>query len=175
MALVSVFYEIPDSLKGRRLSSFGGIGFRIPLRGLSGFGVPTGLVVPEISASSFPYNWYSVIYVIKKIHYIINYKGSKCDLYAIDYILQSPIHFSKGLLNCVINCTKFLEQKSQWIYVEEKLFSIWTVIKQIACFNKKKGEIEFTFPIFDKKSYPHQNHWNLAVNIVFFQSNRLNK
>ena len=40
------WYYIPDSLKG--VIRVLGIGFRILLRGLSGFRVPLGLVVPEI-------------------------------------------------------------------------------------------------------------------------------
>ena len=32
----------------------------------------------KIISSSFPYNWYNVIHVIKKINSIINFKESKC-------------------------------------------------------------------------------------------------
>ena len=61
----------------------------------------------QMISSSFPYSWYNVIHVIKKIYFIINSKESKRDLYTMDYISQSPIHCSKVNIKCVLNCNKF--------------------------------------------------------------------
>ena len=41
------------------------------------------------------------------IHSTISYKHPKCDLYTMEYISKLPIHFSKGIIKCVLNCANF--------------------------------------------------------------------
>ena len=57
--------------------------------------------------------------VIKKIHEIINFNESTCDIYTMDYISQSPTHFSERNLGCVLQYTKFTYKKTNG-YVFQK-------------------------------------------------------
>ena len=65
-----------------------------------------------MSSSIFLYDCEHVTNVIKKIYEIIDFNESTCDLYTMDYIYQSPTHCAKGNLQCVIQCTKFPDKKT---------------------------------------------------------------
>ena len=82
-----------------------------------------------MSSSSFPYNWDNVIHVIKKINSIINYKESKCDLYTMEYISQSPIRCSKVNLKYVLNCTNFPENNPMDICSRQTVHKLNTETK----------------------------------------------
>ena len=68
-----------------------------------------------MSSSSFPYNWDNVIHVIRKKYSIIHFKDPKYDLYTMDNISQSLIHFSKGNFKCVLKCTKFPKKSNGYM------------------------------------------------------------
>ena len=66
------------------------------------------------------------------------------------YISQSPIHFSKINPKCVLKCTKFSGEKSDSYMFKMNCSSIEHQYKKlIDGFNKKRGQNEFTFPMFD--------------------------
>ena len=125
-----------------------------------------------MSSSSFSCNWVKVVYVLKNIGSVINYKESKCDLYTTDYISISPIDCSKGLLGCVLNCTNFPEKKCNWYMFKINCSSLEHWYKKLgACFNKQKGKKSSYSSFLTMNSYPRQNNWKLALNIYFFRSN----
>ena len=93
-----------------------------------------------MSSSSFPYNWENVIHVIKNIHYITNYKDSKCDIYTKDYISKSPIHCSKGNLKCVLKCANFTEKKSVDICSRQTVHKLNTDTNNLVLVLTKTGE-----------------------------------
>ena len=49
----------------------------------------------------------------------------------MDYISQSPIHFSKGLLKCVLNCTSFTGKKAMDIRPIKKFHHFNTDTKNL--------------------------------------------
>ena len=78
-----------------------------------------------------------------------NFKDSMCDLYTMDYIYQSPTHFSKGNIGCVLQCTKFPD-KNQWLYLPYKLLiNLKTIHETWRWSLKKRGKNKHTYPIFD--------------------------
>ena len=58
-----------------------------------------------MTSSSFTYDWETVNSILNKIDSIINYKDSMCDLYTMEYISESPNHCSKGVLQCIQDCS----------------------------------------------------------------------
>ena len=67
------------------------------------------------------------------------------------YISQSTIHYSKGNLKFVLNCTKFPGKYNGYMF-KTKCSSIEHQYKKLgACFNKKKDKNKFKCPIFDNK------------------------
>ena len=70
----------------------------------------------------------------------------------MDYISQSPIRYSKGNLKCVINCTKFPVKQAN-VYMFKTIFSSTEhrYKKLGGGFNIKRGENNYTRPMFDKK------------------------
>ena len=94
-----------------------------------------------MSLSIFLYDWENISNVIKKIYEIINFNESTCDLYTMDYISQSPTHFSKVNPECVLQCTKFHHKQNNGLIFETNLSSIKQRLMKLGdgC-AKKKGE-----------------------------------
>ena len=82
---------------------------------------------------------------------IIDFKESKCDLNTMDYISQSPIHYSKGNCECVLKCTKFPEKKANGYMLKTNLSSIKHRYNKLGDgFNKKTGKNNYTCTMIDK-------------------------
>ena len=77
-----------------------------------------------MSPSSFLYNCNNVSHVIKKIFEIIDFNESRCDIYTMDYISQSPTHGSKGNHKCVLQCTKFPQRQVNGYMFQTNFLSI---------------------------------------------------
>ena len=89
---------------------------------------------------------------MKKIYSLINFNESKCDLYTMDYISQSPIHFSKVNLKCVIKCTEFPGKQDNGYMFKTNCLSIEHLYKKVGDgFNRKGGKNKYTFPMFDNE------------------------
>ena len=99
--------------------------FRIQKQGIDHQEAQSGCIF-QISSSSFLYNWDNVIHVIKKFYSIINFKESKCDLYPMYYISQSPIHCSEVNLKCVLKCNKLPEKKGNGYMSKTNLVLVLT-------------------------------------------------
>ena len=68
----------------------------------------------------------------------------------MDYIPQSPIHFSKENFKCVLKCTIFPEKKSNGYIFKTNCSLIEHIYKKLGnYFKKKSGKINYTCPIFD--------------------------
>ena len=93
----------------------------------------------------------------------------------MEYISQSSIHCSKGLFEYVINCTNFPEKKALDICSRQTIHLLDRDAKKLVLVLTNKRGRKFSHPQSSTtNSYPRQNHQNLALNIVFFQSNLLN-
>ena len=66
------------------------------------------------------------------------------------HISQSPTHFSKGNLKCVLNCTKFPEKNSMVICSRQTDHQLDTNTRNLVLVLTKRGN-NFTCPIFDNK------------------------
>ena len=81
---------------------------------------------------------------------IINFKESKCDLYTMDCISQSPTHCSKVNIECVLKCTKCPGKEANGYMFEMKCSSIEQLYKKLDDgFNKKRSKNKHTCPMFD--------------------------
>ena len=68
----------------------------------------------------------------------------------MDYISQSPIHFSKGNIKYVLKLTKFPGKQAHGYMFETNCLSIEHRYKKFCDdFNKKRGKNKYTCPIFD--------------------------
>ena len=64
-----------------------------------------------------------------------------CDLYSMAYISETPNHCSKGVLQCVQNCTYIPGNKGIVYMFETNCSSLHQQFKIIvACYNKEKGK-----------------------------------
>ena len=60
-----------------------------------------------------------------------------CDLYSMEYISESPNHFSKGVLQCVQNCNNIPRHKGVGFMFETNCSSLHHKFRKIvACYNK---------------------------------------
>ena len=83
---------------------------------------------------------------------------------------ESPNYFSKGVIQCVQNCTNMPGNKGiGYIYYTNSSSLHQRSRKTVSCYNKKNGKKKLTFPILTINSYPHQKNWKLFLNILFFQ------
>ena len=120
-------------------------------------------------SSSFLYNWDNVSYVIKKIYGIINFHDSKCDLYTMDYISQSPTHCSKVNLECVLKCTKFLEEQTIGYMFQTNFSSIKQLYMKLGDgFQIKRGKYKHTRLIFDSDFLASSNQMKLCTTDYIF-------
>ena len=79
--------------------------------------------------------------VYQEIYEIVNFNESTCDLYTMAYISQSPTHYSKGNLEYVLQCTKFLDKQTNGYIFQKKSSSIKQLYMKLGDFFKKKGRI----------------------------------
>ena len=115
-----------------------------------------------MSSSSFPYNWDNIIHVIKKMYSIINLKESKCDIYNMEYISQSPINLSKINLKCVLNCNTFPGKQANGYMFKTNCSSIEHRYKKLGDgFYKKRGNNRYTYPTFDNEFLASSKQWKL--------------
>ena len=122
-----------------------------------------------MSSSNFLYNWENIIHVINKIYSIINFKESKCGLYTMDCISQSPIHCSKGNIRCVLKCTKFPGKQATDYMFEKKWSSIEDRNKKLGDGLKKRGNNKYTCPMFDNECLASWKQLKISQRYYYFQ------
>ena len=126
-----------------------------------------------MSSSSFPYNWDNVIHVINKIYSIINFRESKCGIYNMDYISQSPIHCSKVNIERVIKCTKFPGRQANGFMLDTNCSSIEYQYNKLGdSFNNKKRKNKYTCSMFYNEFLAASKQLNFVPEILIFQWKR---
>ena len=116
-----------------------------------------------MSSSSFIYDWEKVSNIIRKIYEPINFNESRCDLYTMDYISQSPTHFSKGNLECVLQCTKIHQIQNNGLIFETNYYSIKQKLMKLGNgLLRKRGNDKHTCPIFDNYFLESSNQMKLC-------------
>ena len=102
----------------------------------------------------------------------IRFKESKCDIYNMDYISQSPIYCWKVNIKCVLKCTKLTEKNPMVICSRQTSHQLNTdTINLEMVLTKKKGGGKVTCPMFDKKIRLNKTI-KLGSGYFMFQSNR---
>ena len=75
---------------------------------------------------------------------------SCCIFSSINFFTLNISHCSKGVLQCVQSCTEIPGNKGIGFMFDTNYSSLgYRFITIVSCYNKKKGEKKFTFPIFE--------------------------
>ena len=76
----------------------------------------------------------------------------------MEYISESPNHCSKGVLQCVQNCTNILVNKVIGCMFEENCSLLHQQFRKICTCYEKKGRKVNISNFLTKNSYPNQNN-----------------
>ena len=118
-----------------------------------------------MTASSFQYDWENVSNFISNIYQLINVNEVGCDIYTMDYISQILTHFSKVNLECVHQCIKIHQKKTNGLIFETTCSSIKQRLNKLGDgLLSKIGKNKHTCPIFDNDFLASSNQIKLKSN-----------